>query len=60
MTMFDRHLHASRVFCARDALIGGVTVSTCSTKVEQRAEVLDPRKSSGKPSIANNNLALAA
>jgi len=28
--------------------------------VEQRAEVLDPRKSSGKLSIANNDLALAA
>jgi hypothetical protein len=42
------------------AVFGGVTVSTCLVNVEQRVEVLDPRKSSGKFSIANTELALAA
>jgi hypothetical protein len=39
---------------------GGVTVSTCLVNVEQRVEALDPRKTSGKLLIANDNLALAA
>jgi hypothetical protein len=41
-------------------VFGGVTVSTCLVNVKQRVEVLDPRKSSGKFSIANTDLALAA
>lgn len=40
--------------------LGGDTASTCLGNVEQRVEVPEPRKSTGKFLIANSNLALAA
>ena len=58
--MFERSFTVRRRHPAARALIGGVTVSTCLVNVEQRVEVLGPRKTLGKPLIANDNLALAA